>query len=72
MLTYPMTPWTSSVRRRHDVTEYVAVLENERGSWDAYVPDLLGCVAVGRSRDEVERLIAEAIPLHIESMIQTN
>jgi predicted RNase H-like HicB family nuclease len=32
------------------------------------VPDLPGCVAVGKSRGEVERLIAEAIPLHIESM----
>jgi predicted RNase H-like HicB family nuclease len=34
----------------------------------AYVSDLPGCVPVGRSRDEVERLITEAIPLHIESM----
>ena len=44
------------------------VIEHEDGAWGAYVPDLLGCVAAGRSRDEVERLIGEAIPLHIESM----
>ena len=44
------------------------VIEHEDGAWGAYVPDLPGCVAVGKSRDEVERLIAEAIPLHIESM----
>ena len=63
--------------KRHEVrisagsrgmTEYLAVVEQDGEAWGAYVPDLLGCVAVGRSRDEVERLIAEAIPLHIESM----
>jgi predicted RNase H-like HicB family nuclease len=50
------------------VAEYVVVIEHEDGAWGAYVPDLPGCVAVGKSRDEVERLIAEAIPLHIEAM----
>ena len=44
------------------------VIEHEDCAWGAYVPDLPGCVAVGRSRNEVERLIGEAIPLHIESM----
>jgi len=50
------------------VTEYVVVIEQEGDAWGAYVPDLPGCVAAGRSRDEVETLIAEAIPLHIQSL----
>jgi len=50
------------------VTEYVVVIEQEGGAWGAYVPDLPGCVAAGGSRDEVETLIAEAIPLHIQSL----
>jgi predicted RNase H-like HicB family nuclease len=50
------------------VTEYVVVFEQEGEAWGAHVPDLPGCVAVGKSRDEVEKLIAEAIPLHIESL----
>jgi len=50
------------------VTEYVVVIEQEDDAWGAYVPDLPGCVATGRSRDEVEKLIAEAIPLHIQSL----
>ena len=33
---------------------------------DPYVPDLPGCVAAGKSRDEVERLIREAIAFRIE------
>jgi predicted RNase H-like HicB family nuclease len=32
------------------------------------VPDLPGCIAAAPSRTEVEKLIAEAITLHIESL----
>lgn len=53
---------------RRGVNEYLAVVEQDGDVWGAYVPDLPGCVAVGRSRDEVENLITEAITLHIESM----
>jgi predicted RNase H-like HicB family nuclease len=34
----------------------------------AYVPDLPGVIAVGDSRDEVERLIQEAVEFHLEGM----
>jgi predicted RNase H-like HicB family nuclease/predicted RNA binding protein YcfA (HicA-like mRNA interferase family) len=52
----------------NSVTEYVVVIEHEGDAWGAYVPDLPGCVAVGDSREEVEKLIAEAIPLHMDSL----
>jgi predicted RNase H-like HicB family nuclease len=45
--------------------EYIVVLEQDDSGWGAYVPDLPGCVAVGRTRDEVQQLIREAIPAHI-------
>lgn len=50
------------------MTEYVVVIEQDGDAWGAYVPDLPGCVALGQSREEVEKLIAEAIPLHIQSL----
>ena len=50
------------------MTEYVVVIERDGDAWGAYAPDLPGCVAAGASRDEVERLIAEAIPLHLSSL----
>jgi predicted RNase H-like HicB family nuclease len=50
------------------VTEYVVVFEHEGEARGAYVPDLAGCVAVGESREEVEKLIAEAIPLHLQPL----
>ncbi len=48
--------------------EYVVIVEHGETSVGAYVPDLLGCVAVGESRDEAMQLIREAIELHIESL----
>jgi len=34
------------------------------------VPDLPGCVAVGETREDVLRLIREAIEFHIDSLRQ--
>jgi len=48
--------------------EYVVIIEQDEGSFGAYVPDLPGCVAVGESREEAMDLIREAIELHIESL----
>ena len=50
------------------MNEYVVVIEGSNGSYSAYSPDLPGCVAAGDSVEEVERLMREAIPLHIESL----
>ena len=50
------------------MTGYAVVIEHEGDAWGAYVPDLPGCVAAGSSREEVERLIREAIPLHLQAM----
>ena len=47
---------------------YTVIYEKGPTSWGAYVPDLPGVISVGDSRDEVERLIQEAIALHLEGM----
>lgn len=48
--------------------QYLVVIEGGPTSFGAYVPDLPGCVAVGETREEVTRLIHEAIEFHIEGM----
>ena len=52
------------------MTEYLVIIERaEDGSgYGAYVPDLPGCVATGRTREEAKERIAFSIPLHIESL----
>ncbi len=47
---------------------YAIVIEQGPTSVGAYVPDLPGCVAVGKSVAEVKRLIAEAIDFHLEGL----
>lgn len=46
-------------------TQYAVVIEEGPTSFGATVPDLPGCFAVGRTREEAERLIEEAIGEHI-------
>ena len=48
--------------------EYVVVIEREGDSWGAYCPDLAGVGVVGESRDEVEKLIREAVTLHLDAL----
>ncbi len=47
---------------------YAVVIEKGESSYGAYVPDLPGCVAAGDTKDEVMRLIQEAIEFHIEGL----
>lgn len=48
--------------------EYVVIFERGEKSYGAYVPDLPGCVAVGKTRDEAAHLIREAIALHVAGL----
>jgi predicted RNase H-like HicB family nuclease len=48
--------------------EYLVVIEQEGDGWGAYCPDLPGVGVVGESREEVERLIREAIELHVGAL----
>ena len=50
------------------MSEYLVVIENSEGSYSAYSPDLPGCVAAGKTIDEVRSLMREAIQMHIESL----
>lgn len=48
--------------------KYAVVIEQGDTSFGAYVPDLPGCVATAESREEVVKLIHEAIEFHIEGL----
>ena len=48
--------------------KYAVVIEKGDQGYGAYVPDLPGCVAVGSTFEEVEKLIGEAIPFHLQGM----
>lgn len=48
--------------------KYAVIIEKAENGFGAYVPDLPGCVALAESRVEVERLIREAIVLHVADL----
>jgi predicted RNase H-like HicB family nuclease len=47
---------------------YMVVIERGETSWGAHVPDLPGCIAAGETREEVLKLIRDAIDFHIETL----
>lgn len=48
--------------------KYAVVVEKGEISFGAYVPDLPGCIAAAETKEEVLRLIHEAIEFHVEGL----
>ena len=48
--------------------KYAVVIENAGNNYSAYVPDLPGCIATGRTIEETENEIRSAIHFHLEGM----
>jgi predicted RNase H-like HicB family nuclease len=49
--------------------KYLYIVEQCKKNFSAYVPDLPGCVSTGKTKEETEKLIKEAIEFHIEGML---
>ena len=49
---------------------YAIVIERAEGNYSAYVPDLPGCIATGATLEETEKLIREAIDMHLAGLQQ--
>lgn len=47
---------------------YAIVIEKAENNYAAYVPDLPGCVATGKTIEETEQEIKEAIEFHIRGL----
>jgi len=50
------------------VKNYSVIVEETSTGYSAYSPDLPGCASTGRTREEVEVNMREAIQLHIEGL----
>ena len=47
---------------------YAIVIEDAGSNYSAYAPDVPGCVATGRTVEEAERAIHEAIEFHLDGL----
>lgn len=54
--------------RARAASEYVVIFEPGTRNWSAFVPDLPGCAATGRTRAITEQRIIDAIKMHVESL----
>lgn len=50
--------------------KYAIVIERGENNLSAYVPDLPGCITTGKTVEEIEQNILEAIELHLEGMME--
>lgn len=50
--------------------KFLIVIEKADNNYSAYSPDLPGCVATGKTPEEVKRAMQEAIELHIQGLLE--
>ena len=48
--------------------KYTVIIEKGPSSYGAYALDLPGCIAAAESKEEVSKLIAEAVEIYVEEM----
>jgi len=49
---------------------FLVVIEKADGNYSAYSPDLPGCVATGRTREQVARNMHGAIEMHVRGLLE--
>jgi len=52
------------------MARYLIVIEKAKKNYSAYSPDLDGCVAAGKTREEAITNMKEAIEFHIEGLTE--
>ena len=50
------------------MARYLIVIEKAKNNYSAYSPDLDGCIAAGKTREETINNMKEAIEFHIEGL----
>ena len=53
-----------------NIYRFLVVIEKADGNYSAYAPDLPGCVATGKTIEEVEHNMHEAIEMHVQGLIE--
>jgi predicted RNase H-like HicB family nuclease len=48
--------------------KYAVIFERAENNWAAYIPDLPGCMTTGRTLEDAQANIREAIRGHLETM----
>jgi len=49
---------------------FLIIIEKANKNYSAYSPDLPGCIATGKTREEAEQNMHEAIEMHIQGLLE--
>ena len=49
---------------------YAVVFEQTPNNYGAYAPDVPGCISTGKTWEEMQEMIREALAFHIEGMVE--
>ncbi len=52
------------------MSKFLIVIEKEGRNYSAYSPDLDGCVATGKTMEDAESNMVEAIQMHVQGLIE--
>jgi predicted RNase H-like HicB family nuclease len=47
---------------------FLVIIEKATGNYSAYSPDLPGCVATGKTKDQAARNMHQAIKMHLDGL----
>ncbi|MGI9107564.1 MAG: type II toxin-antitoxin system HicB family antitoxin [Pyrinomonadaceae bacterium] len=47
---------------------YAMIIESGERNYSAYLPDLPGCIATGKTVEEVKRRMREAVEMHLNGL----
>ena len=50
------------------MSKYLVIIEETSTGFSAFLPDLPGCVASGRDREEVEQRMRDGVAFHLEGL----
>lgn len=48
--------------------KYLIVIEKTKTGYSSYSPDIAGCIATGKTKQEVEKNMYEAIQFHLDGL----
>jgi predicted RNase H-like HicB family nuclease len=54
------------------LNRFLIIIEKANGNYSAYSPDLPGCIATGKTPEETEQNMYDAIKMHLEGLKEDN
>lgn len=48
--------------------KYLVVIEKTNDNFSAYLPDIPGCIATGKTKEDARQNILEALAMHLEGL----